>query len=92
MTNAKGGLEDRDWLDKVRSENELVLPVKAQTVRRELLSENVESTIHILGPLVDDVKVGIGFNQTTGSSTDGRAHVGDEETTVRFGTNFISNR
>jgi hypothetical protein len=61
-------------------------------VRRELLSEDVECTIHILRPLVDDVEVGISFNQTTRGSSHGRAHVRDEETTVRLGTDFISDR
>lgn len=59
---------------------------------RELLSKDVEGTLNVFRPLVNDVEVGIGLDQTTRGSTHGRAHVGDEETTVGLGSDFISNR
>lgn len=60
-------------------------------MRRELLAKNVEGSLHILGPFVNDVEVGIGLNETTGRGTHGRAHVGDKETTVRLSTDLIGN-
>jgi len=91
MAHSKTGLQDSDGLDEVRSKDELLLPVNAQSVRRELLTKNVEGALHILRPFVDDVKVGIGLDKTTGGRTHGRTHVGDEETTIGLGTDLIRN-
>jgi hypothetical protein len=91
MAHTKTGLQDSDGLDEVGSENELLLPVNTQSVRRELLTKNVEGSLNILGPFVDDVKIGIGLNETAGGSTHGRTHVGDEETTIGLSADLISN-
>lgn len=66
MTHSSAGFQDRDGFDEIRSENKLLLPVNAQSMRRELLAQDVESALHILGPFVDDVKIGISLNETTG--------------------------
>jgi hypothetical protein len=58
-------------------------------MRRELLPKNVECTLNILRPLVDDITVGISLDQATGRCTNGTAHVGDEETTVRLCADLI---
>lgn len=91
MANSKTGLQDTDGLNKVRGKNEFLLPVNAQSVRRVLLVQNVEVAFHILGPLVDDVEVLVGFNQTARGGAQGRAHVGDIETPIRLSTDFIRN-
>lgn len=90
--DAEGGLEDGHGLDKVRGENQLPLPVDAQTVRRELLSQNVQQAGRVLRPLVDDVEVGIRLDQTAGRGADSRAHIGDVETTAGLGTDLIGDR
>ena len=92
MANSETGLQDTDRLDKVRCENQLLLPVNAQSVRRELLTQNVEGALHILRPLVDDVKVGIGLNETARRGSHGRAHVSDEESSIGLSTDLICNR
>ena len=74
-------LEDSDRDNEVRSEDDVLLEINGQTVRRELLSENVECAVHIFGPLVDNVKVRVGLDQATWRSSSGGTHVGDEETT-----------
>lgn len=58
-------------------------------MRRELLPKNIECTLNVLRPLVDDVTVGIGLDQTTRRCTDSTAHVSDEETTVGLGADLI---
>lgn len=88
-TNTQTRLEDTDRFHKVRGENELVLPVDAETVRRELLSQDVEGTLHIFGPLVDDIEVGICLDETSRTGAHRRAHVGDVEATVGLCTDFI---
>lgn len=92
MTHSSARLQDGDGFDEIRSENELLLPVNAQSMRRELLTQNVEVALHILGPFVDDVKVGISLNETTGRGTHGGAHVGNEEASIRLSTDLIRNR
>lgn len=82
LLDTKSGLENGDGNDKVRGENNLLVKVDAEAVGRELLAENVEGTLDILGPLVDDVATGISLNKTARSSANGTAHVGDEETTT----------
>ena len=91
MAHSKTRLQDSTRLDEVGSQDELLLPIDAKSVRRELLLENVEGALHILGPFVNDVEVGVSLNKTTGGSTNGRAHVGDEESTVWLCPYFIRN-
>lgn len=91
MANSKTGLQDTDRLDEVGSKDELLLPVDAQSVGRKLLTQNVEGALHILRPLVNDVKVGIGLNETAGRGTHGRTHVGNEESTIGLSTDLICN-
>lgn len=92
MTHSSAGFQDRDGFDEIRSENELLFPINAQSMRRELLTQNVEGTLYILRPFVDDVKVGISLNETTGRSTHGRAHVSDEEASIGLSTDLVRNR
>lgn len=66
---SRSRLKDRDGNDEVGCENELLVPVDGKTVRRELLAENVKGGLDIFGPLVDDVEVGISFDETSGRGT-----------------------
>lgn len=91
MADSETGLQDSNRLDEVRSQNELLLPIDTKSVRRELLLKNVEGALHILGPFVDDVEIGISLNETTGRSTNGRAHVGDEKSTIWLCPDLIRN-
>lgn len=91
MAHSKTRLQDSNRLDEVGGQDELLLPIDAKTVRRELLLKNVEGAFHILRPFVNDVKVGISLNETTGRSTNGRAHVGDEESTIWLCPDLIRN-
>lgn len=58
-------------------------------MRRELLSQDVESTLHVLRPLVDDIKVGICLDETSRRGAHCRAHIGDVEATVGLCTDFV---
>lgn len=60
-------------------------------MRRKLFTENVESTVHILRPFMDDVKVLVRFNEPSRRSAQCRTHVCDEEATIGFSTNLIRN-
>lgn len=91
MANTGTGLQDSNGLDEVGGENELALPVDAQTVGRELLAEDVESALYIFGPLVDNVVVGVSLHETARAGANGGTHVGDEETTLGLCANFIGN-
>lgn len=71
MLNAKGRLQDGDRDNKVRSENKVLFPIDAETVRAELFTQNVERAWHIFGPLVNDVEVRVGLNETARRSSDG---------------------
>lgn len=89
LLDTKSRLQNRDRNNKVRSKNNVLIKVHTQSVRRELLSKNVKSTLNILRPLMDDVTIGISLDQSAGRCTDGTAHVGDEETAVRLGADLI---
>lgn len=91
MPNPRTGLQDTDRLHKVRSKNELLVPVNAQSVRRVLFAKNVQGALQVFGPLVDDVKILISLDQTAGRGTQCRAHVGDVESSVRLRTDLIRN-
>lgn len=65
MFDPEGWLQDRDRHDKVGCQDEVVLKIDAETVGRELLAEDVEHAGDIFRPLVDDVVVGIRFDETT---------------------------
>lgn len=91
MAHSKTRLQDSNRLDEVGSQDELLLPIDAKSVGRELLLKNVEGSLHILRPFVNDVKIGISLNETAGRSTNGRAHVGDEESTIWLCPDFIRN-
>lgn len=66
MLNTKGWLQDSHGDNKVRGENEVLLPINTETVRAELLSEYIESSCDVFGELMDNVEVGIGFDETSG--------------------------
>jgi hypothetical protein len=83
------GLQDGDRHNKVRCQDDVLLEIDGKAMRAELLAKDVEGRGNILGPLVNDVEVGIGLNEATGRSTDSRAHVGDEEATVGLGADLI---
>lgn len=68
-------LEDRKRNNEVGGKTNLLLVINGETVGRELFSKNVQSTLNILGPLVDDVEVGIGFNQASRGGTEGSYQV-----------------
>lgn len=89
LLNTKSRLQNRDRNNKVRSKDNVLVKVHTQSMRRELLSKNVKSTLNILRPLMDDVTIGISLDQTTGRCTDSTAHVSDEETTVGLGADLI---
>lgn len=89
--NTSAGLQDTDGLDKVRGEDELPLPVDGKTVRGELLAKNVEQAIDILGPLVDDVELRVGLDETAGGGPDSRTHVGDVETSIGLCADLVGN-
>lgn len=61
-------------------------------MRGELLAENVEGTLNIqeLRVLGNDVALGVGLDKTTRGGAHSTAHVGDQEATVRLGTDLIS--
>jgi hypothetical protein len=86
--DAKTRLEDRDRNNKVRSENDVLLEINVQSVGRELAAENLQGTLNILGPLVDNVVV-LGLNKTARGCSHSRAHVCVEETTTWLGSNII---
>lgn len=72
---------------ELRSENvELLESVKSSKSKRIW---ETYSALNILRPLVDDVTLGVGLDQTAWRSTKGASHVGDEETTThcQFGLN-----
>lgn len=92
MPNPGTGLQDTNGLHKVRSKNELLVPVDAQPVRRVLFAKNVQGALQVFGPLVDDVKVLIGLDQTAGRGTQCRAHVGDVESSIRLRTDLVCDR
>lgn len=62
MLNAKRRLQDRDRDNKVGSKNEVLFPINAETVRAELLSQDVECSCYVFGVLMDDVEISIGFD------------------------------
>lgn len=91
MPDLRDRLQDSDGLDKVRSQNELLLPVNTQSMGRVLLSQDVESALDILRPLVNDVKVLISLDQTARAGTQSRAHVGDVKTSIRLRADLVCN-
>lgn len=84
-------LEDGDWDDEVRGQDDVVLEINGEAMGAELLAENIEGGRNIFGPFVDDVEIGIGFDETAWRRADSRAHVSDEETTIRLCADLIHN-
>lgn len=91
MSDLRDRLQDSDGLDKVRSQNELLVPVNAQSMGRVLLPQDVQSALDIFGPLVNDIKVFISLDQTARAGTQGRTHVGDVETSIRLRADLVCN-
>lgn len=85
----RDGLEDGHGDDKVRGQHDVVLKVDAQAVGAELLAEDVERALDILGPLVDDVTAGVSLDQAAGGAAHRAAHVGDEKAAFRLGADLI---
>lgn len=54
-----------------------------------MLPKNVERAVDIFRPLVNDVVVFVGFNESTRRGSHGAAHVGDEESTAWLRADFI---
>lgn len=89
-TEGVGTLDTGGWLqdgkrdDKVRGQDDLLVPVDAKTVWVELLSKDVGRSSDILWPFVENVATGISLNETTWRGTSGTTHVSDEETSDRL--------
>lgn len=70
-------LDSNRWLqntkrdNEVRGENEILLPVNTETVGVELFAEDVEETGNIFGELMNDVKIGVGLDETSWGGSDG---------------------
>lgn len=62
-----GWLEDGERDDEIRSKHDIIGEIDGQSVRRELLLENVQGACDVFGPFVDDVEVCVGFDESTGS-------------------------
>ena len=84
------GLENTYRRQEVRCEDQVLIPVDRETVWVELLVKNIQGTGHILRPLVDDRIVGVSLDQTTGRRASGRTHVREEEATIRFSADLVS--
>lgn len=82
-------LEDGDGNDEVGSEDVAVLEVDGETVGRELAVEHAQHAWNIFWPLVDDVVVCVGFDETSWGCSDCRAHVGEEEASIRLGHDIV---
>lgn len=63
LLDAVGGLEDGQGDDEIRGQDDVLVKVDAQTVRGELFAKNVEKTVHVLWPFVEDVALSISFRQ-----------------------------
>ena len=57
--NGGGGLQNSNRHNEVRGQDDVLVEVNAQTVRTELLAENVESTRDILRPLMNNIELSI---------------------------------
>ena len=57
-----------------------------------MFTEDIQQTIGVLGPLVDDVVVLIGLDQATRRGTDCGTHVGDEEAAIGLRADLIRDR
>ena len=79
---AKAWLQDADRNDKVQCEDDDILKVDSQPVRRELFGQDTERALDILRPLVHDVEVLVGLNEAAGAGANRAAHVRDEEATL----------
>jgi len=90
--DGRGRLQNGNGYDEVRGQNDVLVEANAQTVRAELLAENVESTLHILRPLVNDVKLSVSFDEATRRGTGSGAHVGDEEASIGLCADLICDR
>lgn len=90
--NTKSRLENGDRNDKVRGKDQIVLKIDGETVGRELLAENVQGAFDVFRPLVDDVVVLVGLDQATRGCTNRGALVGNKESSIRFGTDLVSDR
>lgn len=84
-----GGFEDGDWDDEVRGQDDVLLEIDAEAVRAELLAKDVQGRGHIFRPLVDDVELSIGLDETAWGRADCGAHVGDEEATIGLCADLI---
>lgn len=91
LLDAQSGLQDRDGNDKVRSQNDVAVPVDRQPMGGVLLPEDVEGAGHVGqgGPLGNDVKVLVRLDQAAGRSADRGAHVRDEEASVGLGADLV---
>lgn len=58
---------------------------------RELLAQNVERSLYIFRPFVDDVEVRVGLNQTAWRSAHCGAHVCNIESAVWLRADLICN-
>lgn len=58
-------------------------------MRRMLLIQDVKCALNILRPLMDDIKVFVGLDQTTRGGSQRGTHVGDVESTVRLRSDLV---
>lgn len=90
--NLKTRLQDGQRDDEIGGETDVLLPVDSESVRRELLSKNVELACNVFGMLGDDVVVGVEFNQAARGCSHSRPHVCHEETPLWCSADLVGNR
>jgi hypothetical protein len=85
-------LEDGDRDDEVGGQDDVGFVVDGEPVRTELLAEDVERSVDIFGPLVDDIEVGVCLDEAARRSPDSGSHVGDEKATIGLCADLIRDR
>lgn len=90
----EGGFEDGDGDDKVGGEGDLFVVVDGEVVGGELLVEDVEGggDVGDFRLFVDDVVVGVGFDEVVGGGVYCRVYVGDVEVFVVYIIRLVGKR
>lgn len=68
---------------------ECLLRLSVEFVKEQVPFTN---TAYILRPLVDDVEIGVCLDKAAGRSTNGRPHIGNEETAIRLSADLVCYR
>jgi hypothetical protein len=84
MNNTKGWLQDCDWNNKIGRKNNVVLPVNSESMRIEILGQNVggPGNIQNVWKLPDDIEIIICLHQSTWRSSHCGTHICDKESTL----------